>query len=97
MMTKDTLSKGERTRRVIEEAAYALFLEQGYSAMSMRQIAEQADTALGGIYNHFAGKDEIFQELVISRRPYLKILPIIQGAPGDSAEEFLAWFKIVNE
>lgn len=87
-MTKDTLSKGERTRLVIEETAYVLFLKQGYSATSMRQIAERAGIALGGIYNHFAGKDEIFQELIISRHPYLKILPIIQSAPGDSAEEF---------
>jgi len=88
-MTVDTPSKGERTRVAIEEAAYELFLEQGYSATSMRQIAERADIALGGIYNHFSGKDEIFQELIIDQHPYLKILPIIQSAPGNSIEEFI--------
>lgn len=88
-MTEDTPSKGERTRQAIEEAAYELFLEQGYSATSMRQIAKRAGIALGGIYNHFAGKDEIFQELIISRHPYLRILPIIQDAPGDTTEEFV--------
>ena len=88
-MTEDPLSKGDRTRQAIEDAAYELFLEQGYSATSMRQIANQAGIALGGIYNHFAGKDEIFQELIIDRHPYFKILPIIQSAPGDTTEEFI--------
>ena len=88
-MTEGSLSKGERTRRAIEEVAYELFLDQGYSATSMRQIADRAGIALGSIYNHFAGKDEIFQELIISRHPYLKILPIIQCAPGDTTEEFV--------
>ena len=89
MMTKDTLSKGKRTKQAIEEAASSLFLEQGYSATSMRQIAEQAGIALGGIYNHFKSKEEIFQVLIIDQHPYLKILPIIQNAPGDNTEEFI--------
>jgi AcrR family transcriptional regulator len=88
-MAEELLSKGERTHQAIEEAAYELFLEHGYSATSMRQIAERAGVALGGIYNHFAGKDEIFQELIIDQHPYLKILPIIQNVPGNSMEEFI--------
>lgn len=88
-MTEIILSKGERTRQAIEEAAYDLFLEQGYSATSMRQISEKAGIALGGIYNHFKSKDEIFQELIIDQHPYLKILPIIQNAPGNTTEDFI--------
>jgi len=89
LMIEETLSKGERTHQAIEEAAYKLFLEQGYSATSMRQIAERAGVALGGIYNHFKSKDEIFQELIIDQHPYLKILPIIHNTPGNSTEEFV--------
>lgn len=88
-MTTQIPTKGARTRQAIEEAAYQLFLEQGYSATSMRQIAEKANIALGGIYNHFKSKDEIFQELIIDQHPYLKILPIIQKTPGDTTEEFI--------
>jgi AcrR family transcriptional regulator len=55
----------------------------------MRQIAEKAGIALGGIYNHFASKDEIFQELVIAKHPYLQIFPILRDVPGNTAEEFL--------
>ena len=46
-MLKENISKGDRTRQAIEEAAYDLFLEQGFSATSMRQIAKHAGIALG--------------------------------------------------
>jgi AcrR family transcriptional regulator len=89
MSPEETLSKGERTRQAVLEAAYDLFLGQGYSATSMRQIAEKAGIALGGIYNHFASKDEIFQELVLAKHPYVQIFPLLQDVPGETAEEFL--------
>lgn len=88
-MTEDTPSKGERTRQAIGEAAYELFLEQGYSATSMRRIAEQAGLALGGIYNHFSSKEEIFEAIILDKHPYKQILPVILSAPGDTLSEFV--------
>ena len=88
-MTIDTLSKGERTRQAIEDAAYELFLEQGYSATSMRQIANQVGIALGGIYNHYAGKEEIFEAIILDKHPYKQILPLIMTAPGETLAEFV--------
>lgn len=88
-MPIDTLSKGERTRQTIEEAAYELFLVQGYSATSMRQIAEEAGLALGGIYNHFSGKEELFEGIILDKHPYKKILPVILAAPGKTLVEFI--------
>lgn len=82
-------TKGERTRQAIEDAAYALFLEQGYHGTSMRQIAERAGLALSGIYNHFTSKEDIFQALVIEKHPYTQILPLIKQAPGDTTEDFI--------
>ena len=89
MIDATSLSKGERTRQAIIDAAHSLFTEQGYNATSMRQIAERAGIALGGIYNHFASKDEIFQALIIEKHPYVQILPVLNSAPGDSVEEFV--------
>jgi AcrR family transcriptional regulator len=86
---KDMPKKGEVTRLAIEDAAVELFLEHGYHATSMRQIAERAGLALGGIYNHFASKDEIFEAIIIDKHPYKKVLPIILEAQGETAEEFL--------
>jgi len=88
-MAEENLSKGERTRMAIEEAAYDLFLEQGYSATSMRQVAERAGLAVGGIYNHFASKDEIFEAIIRNRHPYKQILPLVSAVPGETADEFI--------
>ncbi|MFL7870507.1 MAG: TetR/AcrR family transcriptional regulator [Anaerolineales bacterium] len=88
-MTEDTLSKGERTQQTIEEAAYELFLEQGYSATSMRRIAERAGLALGGIYNHFSSKEEIFEAIILDKHPYKQILPVILSAPGNTLTDFV--------
>lgn len=89
-MTDETpLSKGERTRQAILEAAHHLFIEQGYHATSMRQIADGAGLALGGIYNHFAGKDDIFQAVIMDKHPFLQIMPLLTATPGDTVEEFV--------
>ena len=86
---KESPTKGEITRLAIEDAAIELFLEQGYHATSMRQIAEHAGLALGGIYNHFKSKDEIFEGIIIDKHPYRRILPAILEAEGETAEDFL--------
>ena len=88
-MDQITLSKGERTRQGVMEAAYELFLTQGYAATSMRQIAERAGLALGGIYNHFSSKEAIFAELILERHPYRQVLPIMISTPADDPETFV--------
>src|SRR5215216_3640292 len=96
MTTKENLTKGEVTRLAIEEVAIKLFLEQGYHATSMRQIAEKSGLALGGIYNHFSSKDEIFEAIIVDQHPYKRILPLILAAEGNTAEEFFGnAFRIV--
>ena len=87
--TKDTRKKGDITRLAIEDAAIELFMEQGYHATSMRQIADRAELALGGIYNHFKSKDEIFEAIIVDKHPYKRILPLILQAEGETIEEFL--------
>ena len=88
-MHKEKQTKGEVTRQAIEEAAFELFMEQGYHATSMRQISDQAKIALGGIYNHFPNKEEIFKAILMDKHPYKQILPIVLGAKGDTAEELI--------
>ena len=98
-MPNEKPTKGETTRLAIENAAINLFLEQGYHATSMRQIAEATGLALGGIYNHFASKEEIFEGIIIDQHPYRKILPAVIAAQGETAEDFLksAFHIIVTE
>lgn len=99
-MTKtEKLKKGTATRLAIEDAAISLFLEQGYHATSMRQIADRAGLALGGIYNHFKSKDEIFEAIIVDKHPYKRVLPLISAAVGETTEEFInnAAHIIINE
>lgn len=84
----DSLSKGERTSQIILEAAYSLFLEQGFHATSMRQIAGRAGMAVSGIYNHFNSKEAIFDRVLLEKHPYRQVLSILQTAPGESIEAF---------
>jgi AcrR family transcriptional regulator len=83
------LPKGERSRQQIEDAAYALFLEQGFHATSMRQIAQKSGLALGSIYHHFVGKEDIFKAILMERHPFRQIVPILLAAPGDTPEAFV--------
>lgn len=89
VVEKEPQTKGELTRIAIEDAAIELFMEQGYHATTMRQIAERAELALGGIYNHFSSKEEIFQAIILDKHPYKKVFPAIIAAEGDTVEEFL--------
>jgi AcrR family transcriptional regulator len=88
-MEEIPLSKGERTRQAVLQAAYELFLEKGYAATSMREIAERAGLALGGIYNHFENKQAIFSTLIIDRHPFHQVLPLLQAVAGETVEEFV--------
>ena len=45
---KTSNTKKERAQQAIEQASYDLFMKQGFTATSMRQIADGAGLALGG-------------------------------------------------
>ena len=85
----DPTSKGDRTRQALLDAAYQQFVQRGFHGASMRAIADGAGITPGGIYNHFAGKDELFAEVVVAHHPLTRIFPRLIAAPGDSAEERL--------
>lgn len=82
-------SKAVSTRQAILNAAYTLFLERGFAATSMRQIARRAGLALGGIYNHFSSKEAIFSEILSLHHPYRYILPVLLHAPCETPEQFV--------
>ncbi|MGY5879635.1 MAG: TetR/AcrR family transcriptional regulator [Candidatus Thorarchaeota archaeon] len=79
----------EKTEKQILEAAYQLFVEKGYSGSSMRDIAARAGIKAGSIYNHYGGKEQIFEAVFIGKHPMFRILDILDGVSGDNAEELL--------
>jgi len=52
------------SREAIVEAAERLFLERGFGAVSMDELAEAADVARRTLYNQFTSKEEIFREML---------------------------------
>ncbi len=88
-MTETTVSKGEATRARIVEAAYQLFMSQGYHATSMRQIVEKAGITMGGIYTHFACKEAIWEAVFMAKHPYHEILTLLTQAGGETIGDYL--------
>ena len=53
------------SREAIVEAASRLFLQQGFGAVSMDELAKAAGVARRTLYNQFASKEEIFREMLL--------------------------------
>ena len=56
--------KSRQTRRRILEAAYELFVEQGYGATTLQDVATRAGVAVQTIYFAFGNKPSLLKELV---------------------------------
>lgn len=65
--SNDAVPKARRgdSREAIVAAAVRLFLERGFGAVSMDDLAEAAGVARRTLYNQFASKDEIFREMLL--------------------------------
>jgi AcrR family transcriptional regulator len=57
-------ARRENTRRRLYAAAVTLIAEQGFSATTVDEIAERAGVAKGTVYYNFAGKNDLFEELL---------------------------------
>lgn len=77
------------SREEILNAAYQLFLENGYHGTSMRPIARKAGISLGGIYSQFSSKEEIFAAIFYEFHPYREILEQLNQAQGEDLESLL--------
>ncbi len=56
--------KSETTRKRIREAAYRLFRRQGYSRVSMDEIAAAAKLTKRTLYHHFESKDLLLADVL---------------------------------
>ena len=57
-------TKGERTARRIMDVSEDLFATHGYDGTSLRQIAQGAGIKEPGLYNHFAGKQSLYEAVL---------------------------------
>ncbi|CAL9476649.1 TetR/AcrR family transcriptional regulator [Streptomyces albus] len=54
--------KKAATRRKIADTALRLFLERGYDAVGIREVAAEADVAVTTVFSHFASKEALVFE-----------------------------------
>jgi AcrR family transcriptional regulator len=59
-----TRAQQARRQRVID-AAMALGLDGGYDAVQMRDVAAQADVAMGTVYRYFSSKDHLLAATLV--------------------------------
>jgi TetR/AcrR family transcriptional repressor of mexJK operon len=59
-------TRSSRKRGAILEAATTLFLRKGYLGTSMDEIAALASVSKQTVYKHFADKERLFSEIVVS-------------------------------
>ncbi len=82
-------TKGQQTRALLIEAALQQFAANGYHGASMRQIAEAAGVAVGGIYNHFSSKEEMLTAVILTWHPLNLIMPALAQTEGATLDAFL--------
>jgi len=52
--------KREETRRSIAGAAMTLFLERGFDAVTIAEVAEASDVSVNTVFNYFPTKEDLF-------------------------------------
>jgi AcrR family transcriptional regulator len=73
-------TKGERTRETILNAALPLFIERGYTATTLRDIAAAAGCSLGLTYRYFDSKEQLvltlYERLAMELEQEVDALPV---------------------
>lgn len=84
------------TRSRILEAARRLFVERGYSTVSMQEIARDAGVAYQTVFSQFGGKLQLALELCTSVLPHVGAT-IATLAPAREAGDPEAWLCFLGE
>lgn len=82
--------EGDARNRILD-AAFTLFSEKGFAATSMRDIADAVGIKAASLYNHFAGKQQLFEALIERETGYVEEQVRLAGAmaaPGDDSAAY---------
>jgi len=97
-MAKKQLSRKQRERfrhrQEILDTALKLFSERGFHNVSMQQIAEASEFAVGTLYNFFESKEMLFEELIgSSGEKIIGTLTAILDAPGTEVDRLTNFIR----
>ncbi len=57
----------KRQRQEMLDTAFALFSEKGYYSVTMHEIAEKAEFAIGTLYKFFRNKEDLYKALILKK------------------------------
>lgn len=80
--------KEESRKEEIVRVASFLFKEKGYSAVTMRDIAQELGIKAASLYNHIKSKQEILNEIIISlAEQFTEGMALIQSTTDSSLDK----------
>ena len=87
-----------RQRKEMLTAALGLFSQKGYHNVSMQQIAQKAEFAIGTLYKFFRNKEDLYTALIREQadRFHEKLTAAIEG-PGDEVEKLQQYVRTKGE
>lgn len=86
----------QQTRRRFLEHARELFIERGYAAVTIDEIASAVGSSRATFYLHFAGKMDVLQKIsaeTMQQRAVVIYEELDAVLHSDSREEFTAWIR----
>lgn len=88
----------QRQRQEMLAAASSLFSEKGYHNVSMHEIAEQAEFAIGTLYKFFKNKEDLYKALVLdlAGRFHEVVAQALRG-PDDEVEKLRRYVRAKGE
>lgn len=87
-----------RQRQEILDAALSLFSEKGYHNVTMHEIAERAEFAIGTLYKFFRNKEDLYMALMLGKAEEFNrgLLEAI-GKSEDEMEKLRSFVKTKRE
>jgi TetR/AcrR family transcriptional regulator, mexJK operon transcriptional repressor len=80
-------TRSARKHREILKAGMAAFVSRGYDGTSMEEIATRAGVSKQTVYKHFADKERLFSEIVLSTTDRVEdVLTLVLGTLADTRD-----------
>ena len=87
----------KRTQNLLAKALIALTLEQGYDAITIREITQRADVGYATFFRHYHDKDELLQDVLEVVLDELMHVFFASSYQGDPSADGLILFRYVQQ
>lgn len=88
-------ANGKTKKQIIFEAAAFLFREKGYSATSMRDLADKVNLKASSLYNHISSKEEILREICFTNaQRFEEGMQEVEQTQGTASEKVRALLRL---